>query len=294
MKKASFIVMGLGLAVTIFAVVCFIVAGNLIDTAEEQLFGGGYWLQMGDTSGDIDHVALMKLAMQEVGGFTEFAYYNRVWVLVAGCAVLAIGIVLLVIGLNSCKKRKTAGPTPSGYGMVCPSCGAPMAANTAFCMNCGASLAAKPASIKPVSVDRGPAGTFCTGCGAYVEAGSRFCMSCGTPVPGAAAEPAAAPAAAPVSGGASYVGSSTGTISATVVKGDAGTIRLDTTGTSSGTMRIDTRAVAEPEPFVKHVEEERPAASSGTVMINIKSKPEEPKPAPAKPGKGRLSKAGDL
>ena len=291
MKKASFIVMGLGLAVTIFAIVCFIVAGNLIDTAEEQIFVGGYILQMGNSTENVDHVAFMEaLTMQEVGGFTEFAYYYRVWVLVAGCVVLAIGIVLLVLGLNSGKKRKMAGPTPSGYGMVCPSCGAPMAANSAFCMNCGASLAAKPASIKPVSVDRGPAGTFCTGCGAYVEAGSKFCMTCGTPVPGAAA----APAAAPVSGGASYVGSSTGTISATVVKGDAGTIRLDTTGTSSGTMRIDTRAVAEPEPFVKHVEEERPAASSGTVMINVKSKPEEPKPAPAKPGKGRLSKAGDL
>lgn len=289
MKKASFVVMGLGLVITIFAVVCFIVAGNLIDTAEDAMFGGGYWLQMGDTSVDVDHVALMKLAMQEVGAFTEFAYYYRVWVLVAGCAVLAAGIVLLVLGLNGGKKRKIAGPTPSGYGMVCPSCGAPMAGNSAFCMNCGASLAAKPASIKPVSVDRGPAGTFCTGCGAYVEAGSKFCMSCGTPVPGAAAAPSAA-----ASGGASYVGSSTGTISATVVKGDAGTIRLDTSSTSSGTMRIDTRAVAEPDPFVKPEEEKRPAASSGTVMINIKSKPEEKKPEPAKAGKGRLSKAGDL
>lgn len=58
-------------------------------------------------------------------------------------------------------------PPPSQRGRVCPSCGAPVAADDAFCRKCGTRM---------------PEPRTCTSCGADVAADDPFCRKCGTEV----------------------------------------------------------------------------------------------------------------
>ena len=296
MKKASFAVMGLGAAVLIFAIVCFIVAGGMIKDIES--YAG---MLMGGMPG-MDGKALIDLVIDmgfDVGGFALFAYKTRVWFLIGGLVILGGGALMFVMGGKGVKGGAKRGgkhnyvPAAS-YGPVCPACGAKVNSGAAFCMNCGSPMAAAPAPAPVIDKD-----VICTCCGARNEEGARFCVNCGSELIDHIFEAAPAePVGGPVYGGASYVGSSTGTISATVVNGEAGTIRLDTSAASStGTVRIDTRAeaaaaaapapfapAAEPAPFVSE-----PAAATGTVMLNVEKPAEKPSPM-----KSRLSKAGDL
>lgn len=287
MKIASYIVMALGVVALIFAIVCMVAAGEVIDTVD--MFYSSYQL-MG-----LDHVECFEYATGvTVEAFTVFAYYARFWLLGGGIGLIVVGAALLAAAILLGKKRAGGANYVSMPSlMVCPGCGSSVAVNSAFCTNCGYSMTAKPVSIKPVSVDCAPAAAFCMSCGAANEPGSRFCMSCGAAISGApadtsaAAAPAAAAPAAPAAGGREGAG----TIKATPVTGDSGTVRLDTRGTSSGTVRIDTRAAVPaksgPASDAPAYEEEAPA-SSGTVLLSVR---EEIRPAPMK---SRLSKAGDL
>lgn len=288
MKIMSFVFMALGLAVVVLSIVCFISAGDIIEAAEM------YTMLFGNV--DIDHVKMLEMAMVEVDGFARFAYYSRVWLLIGGIVLLAVGAAFMFLGRSGNNRRapnvRNAVPANRRVpAMTCPACGAQVESGSAFCMNCGSPMSVKPVSIKPVAVES----IYCSECGAANEPGSKFCMGCGSPLGAAAPSPAPS--------GAHHVGSSTGTISATVVTGDAGTIRLDTSGYSTGTVRIAAGAprAAAParEPSVPVPEPAAPAStaavdeyasSAGTVMINVKEKPAA-KPAS---GKSRLMKAGDL
>lgn len=66
----------------------------------------------------------------------------------------------------------------------CPSCGAKIRSDMAFCSNCGARLV-QPEPPKPA------AQAFCSNCGAPLAEGAAFCTSCGARV--STPEPAAAP-----------------------------------------------------------------------------------------------------
>lgn len=280
MKKASFVVMGLGAAVVIFAVVCFIVAGSLISDIESytgMLMGGMPGM---DGKALIDFVIDMGV---DVGGFELFAYKARVWLLVGGGAIIAAGALMLILGGRSSKKAAVKNNyVPTGvFNMTCPGCGAAVPSGNAFCMKCGTPMAAAAAPAPSITST-----VICTCCGASNEPGNRFCMSCGSlladHMPAPAVEPAAA---APVNTGAeAFAG--TGTISATVLNSETGTIRLDAgSSVSTGTVRIDTRAEA-----AAHAAPAAPVYGAGPAAPFGAERPAE-KPAPAK---SRLSKAGDL
>ena len=296
MKKASFAVMGLGIAVLIFAIVCFIVAGSMVKDIESyagMLMGGFGGMDGGDL---IDLYIEMGF---DVGGFALFAYKTKIWFLIGGLAILGGGVLMFVLGGKGAAKHraKRGGKhnyVPAGsYDPVCPVCGASVNPGSAFCMNCGSPMAAKPAPAVMANSN------ICTCCGASNEAGARFCVNCGSELfdhmPAGMPEHAA-PVSGPAYGGPAHVGSSTGTISATVVNGEAGTIRLDTSAaTSTGTVRIDTRAEAAPAPasFAPAAEPAPFVSETAPYSSPVMPKAEKPAEKPASM-KSRLSKAGDL
>ena len=67
---------------------------------------------------------------------------------------------------------------------VCPNCGEPLAAGTAFCTSCGARIGAAPAAA-PATVLVTPApqpvqASVCPNCGEPLPADATFCINCGT------------------------------------------------------------------------------------------------------------------
>lgn len=200
MKKAGIIAAALGTSVLIFAIVCFISAGSLLNEIEPymKMFGGHI------DAGDIDAGDIIDMAQAsgfDAGGFQVFAYNARVWLLVGGLALLAAGIALAVIG-----SKKTygvqVGSAYDGYdryddyddvnrpagreetdSAACPVCGAPCGAGAAFCRSCGAALSAPK-----------PSGKVCAACGAENEAEAIFCRECGQRLEGEASEEAHAAA----------------------------------------------------------------------------------------------------
>lgn len=204
MKKAGIITAALGTAVLIFAIVCFISAGSLLNEIEPyielymEMFGG--YIDAGDIdAGDI--IDMAQASGFDAGGFQVFAYNARVWLLVGGLALLAAGIALAVIG-----SKKTygvqVGSAYDGYdryddyddvnrpagreetdSAACPVCGAPCDAGAAFCRSCGAALSAPK-----------PSGKVCAACGAENEAEAIFCCECGQRLEGEASEEAHAAA----------------------------------------------------------------------------------------------------
>ncbi len=80
----------------------------------------------------------------------------------AGLAV-GMGMAQMMAGAQ----RPAAGPGTTAVGVVCPACGANVAAGK-FCSSCGAEL-------KP----RATAATSCPGCGAPLASEAKFCGQCG-------------------------------------------------------------------------------------------------------------------
>lgn len=177
MKKAGYIVSALGVAVIIFAIVCFISAGSLLNEIEQYL--GGYM--------EADDVLDMALETGLVeSDFRVFAYQARVWLLVGGLVMLAAGAVMIFVG-----RKKAYGsyggqyaPVYEGYdeyddaakvtrhedaaSVICPVCGTACGPDAAFCRNCGATMKAPE-----------PSGRICHACGAENDADANFCRECG-------------------------------------------------------------------------------------------------------------------
>lgn len=181
MKKAGYIVSALGVAVIIFSIVCFISAGSLLNEIERY---------MGIMSGYMDAGDLLDLALEsgfDEGDFRVFAYQARVWLLVGGLTLLAVGVALIFAG----RKNASGGygqqyiPVYGGYdeyddatvavahnadtaSVTCPACGTACSLDAAFCRNCGTALSAPEMSAK-----------ICPACGAENDADANFCRECG-------------------------------------------------------------------------------------------------------------------
>lgn len=91
--------------------------------------------------------------------------------------------------------RREQGAPAADVGVRCQNCGTPAIAGQAYCEQCGASLAPSPAQA-PAPPAPVPALQTCPRCGAAIAPGERFCTSCGLPL--ASASEAAAPPAPPV------------------------------------------------------------------------------------------------
>ncbi|GAA6491116.1 MAG TPA: zinc-ribbon domain-containing protein [Candidatus Bariatricus faecipullorum] len=80
--------------------------------------------------------------------------------------------------------------------IICPACGAEIAANSSFCNNCGAKIEQRRPE-QPVT------GKVCRNCGNPIPEGHLFCTSCGTkveedPIPEPVEEPVPQPIPEPV------------------------------------------------------------------------------------------------
>lgn len=101
---------------------------------------------------------------------------GTVWI-VLGVVALAVGIVLLILGITKKNAAAVPGSTPissmpSAPARVCRNCGGKLADDSPFCPNCGASTA--PARPKPTNV--------CLYCESIIPPGAGSCPACGKPV----------------------------------------------------------------------------------------------------------------
>ena len=180
MKKAGYLVAALGVAVIIFAIVCFISAGSLLSEIEQYMGIMGGYMDAGD---------MLDLALAsgfDAGDFRVFAYQARVWLLVGGLALLAVGVALIFVGRkNDYGRYGQYAPAYGGYdeyddvsvtvahrvdsaSIFCRVCGTECSAEATFCRNCGSALS-----------DPEPTRNICPACGAENDADANFCCECG-------------------------------------------------------------------------------------------------------------------